>query len=335
MATESLYLDRTLLLASLGTSRTFPNPKVGAVLVAGGRIIGEGFHEAAGSPHAEVHAIAQAERDFPELVAGATLYVSLEPCNHTNKRTPPCSELIVRKGIAEVVVGCADPNPQVAGAGIRRLRDAGIAVRLAADATPFQAINRAFFLNQQQQRSYITLKWAQTPDGFMAGISPDGTPFPIRITDAAATAQVHRLRATHHAILVGANTARIDNPSLTTRHFYGESPVRIVLDGGRSLTALPPALRQSPPQTLHIQSRIAAAELAAYCYQTHHISSILVEGGSDILQQFLAANAWDELYIFQGNTPIGNGFAAPDVGILQGMRMTEIVSASNILHYKK
>lgn len=331
---DAQFLARALQLASLGTSLTFPNPKVGAVLVHEGKIIGEGFHAFAGGPHAEVYAIADAERHHAEKIEKATLYVSLEPCSHLNKRTPPCASLILEKKIPRVVIGCQDPNPNVSGNGVQLLREGGVEVILAGDPTPFEAINRAFFVNQREQRTYITLKWAQTPDGYMAGLDAEGQPYPVSITAAPATAEVHRLRAMHHAILVGAATARIDNPSLTTRYFYGESPVRIVLDKSQSLRNISLRLHDTSPKTIWVEENIPAAFLAKYLYQTHGISSVLVEGGREVLDQLLSVRCWDEAFVFTGNTSIGNGLPAPNVGLLQPAVLQHTDQPSLFTHYQ-
>jgi diaminohydroxyphosphoribosylaminopyrimidine deaminase/5-amino-6-(5-phosphoribosylamino)uracil reductase len=217
------FLFRTIELAAMADSRTFPNPKVGAVVVYDGKIIGEGYHQQAGGAHAEVHAI-DAVRD-KGLLPFSTLYVSLEPCNHHGK-TPPCTDYILHHKIPKVVIGISDSNPMVAGTGIARLRAAGVEVIEHSITEPFWALNEIFFTNQSEQRPYIHLKWAESRDGFIAPL-PAAT-FPI--TGMAANMLSHQLRAHHHAIMVGTNTAAIDNPRLDVRYAYGKSPLRIVWD---------------------------------------------------------------------------------------------------------
>lgn len=319
------YLNRCLELALRGGSAVYPNPQVGAVIVHQGRIIGEGYHQRIGGPHAEVEAVRSvAEVDKP-LLKAATIYVSLEPCSHFG-RTPPCSLLIIEHEIPHVVIGCVDPNPKVAGRGVRMLREKGIKVEITEDSQPFEQLNRFFFLNQQEKRAYVTLKWAESQDGFIAKMGAEG-PEPIAITGKQSKSFVHRLRAQHHAIMVGRRTARIDNPSLTTRNFPGRNPIRMVWD--RDLT-LPQhlAMFQDGNPTIVLNAQIEKQEgavryvipaqwqdmkaLMEELYQRLEIGSVLVEGGSHLLQQFLVQNAYEQAYKLVGDKIISEGVKAPD-----------------------
>jgi diaminohydroxyphosphoribosylaminopyrimidine deaminase/5-amino-6-(5-phosphoribosylamino)uracil reductase len=224
---EEKNMLRCLELAQSGRSLVAPNPMVGAVIVHKGQIIGEGFHRQYGGAHAEVNAI-QSVRD-ETLLRDSTLYVNLEPCAHQGK-TPPCTGLIIRKQIPRVVVGCVDPSPEVSGKGIKLLRDAGIDV--VTDVLKDQAVflNRYFITAHTKLRPYIILKWAQSSDGYIDRIREDSTEKPVQFSIPASNRYVHRLRSEVAAIMVGTNTAWLDNPSLTVRHWVGQSPVRIVLD---------------------------------------------------------------------------------------------------------
>lgn len=325
---DAIFLARCNQLALLGSRHVFPNPLVGAVIVVDGQIIGEGYHRAYGGPHAEVNAVA-AVSDL-SLLKQATLYVNLEPCN-VHGKTPPCTDLILTSGIPRVVIGCTDPNPKVSGRGIKRLKDHGVAITLAADPTPFIQLNRRFFVNQLLNRPYITLKWAQSANGQMAALSEADTLQPAAITGFEANCLTHQLRATHQAILIGRNTAQVDDPMLTNRNYYGGHPIRLVIDRNQTLS---PDLRlfQSPafptwvitereretpathPTTITYDPWPASlAEVFQKLYLENGICSILVEGGGKIHKQLLEASLFDELYVLQGAGTIHPGYPAPKV----------------------
>ncbi|MBQ5627104.1 MAG: bifunctional diaminohydroxyphosphoribosylaminopyrimidine deaminase/5-amino-6-(5-phosphoribosylamino)uracil reductase RibD, partial [Bacteroidaceae bacterium] len=234
MNVDELYMQRCLQLARCGAGSTSPNPMVGAVIVCDGRIIGEGYHIRAGEPHAEVNAVnSVAEADKP-LLSRSTMYVSLEPCSHYGK-TPPCCDMIIARGIPRVVIGSADPNPQVDGAGIERMRAAGIDVTVGVLEEECLRLNRAFFTSQLHRRPYVTLKWAQSADGFIDLLREGGQA--VKISSPVSQVAVHRLRAQSDAILVGRHTALLDNPSLDIRHWAGRSPLRLVIDKKGTLSA--------------------------------------------------------------------------------------------------
>lgn len=317
------FLNRCLELARMGSSKVYPNPRVGAVIAHNGQIIGEGFHPFSGGPHGEVSAY-QSVSEL-HLLPESTLYVSLEPCNHFGK-TPPCTDLILKTGIPRVVVGCLDPNPKVAGKGITRLRQHGVEVILADDPAPFAALNAPFFINQQQKRPYIVLKWAQSPDGFIAGLDIAGNPQSTPITGKETRRKVHQLRAWHHAIMVGRKTAAIDNPRLNTRVFYGQDPIRIVLDRQQQLNPDLHLLQDkqativlnqqqqsiSGNKTYHIPTQWTPfPALISSLYTDLGICSILVEGGKHLLQQFLDTDLYDELFVFEGGKELRKGVSAP------------------------
>ena len=224
---EEKYMARCIELAKGGRGNVSPNPMVGAVVVHKGRIIGEGFHRKCGEAHAEVNAIASVKDE--SLLKDSTIYVSLEPCSHYGK-TPPCAELIIRKGIPRVVVGCLDPFPEVSGRGVRMLREAGVEVVTGVMEEEARALNKAFMTLQTKGRPYIILKWAQSEDGFIDRLRTDVSE-PVTVLSSPETSRlVHKLRSEVAAIMVGTRTALLDNPSLNVRHWSGNSPVRVVLD---------------------------------------------------------------------------------------------------------
>lgn len=331
------YLHRCLQLARLGVQGAFPNPHVGAVIVYHGPnsvkgsseqsvIIGEGYHKQYGSAHAEVMAVASVEDK--SLLKDSTIYVSLEPCSY-HGNTPPCTDLILTHKIPRVVIGCLDPNPQVAGSGVKRLRAQGVEVTFADDPSPFIDLNRRFFVNHYYKRPYITLKWAESQDGYIGGRDSEGTPTQVAITGSKVKAFVHRMRASHHAIMVGKTTAAIDDPSLTNRLYPGGNPTRIILD---RKGVLPPSLRvftdaQAPTIVLseketksafpHVKRHVMVPwpapieEILAFLYTDLRISSVLIEGGANLLQQVLDAGCYDEVVRLQGKGEIGQGVAGP------------------------
>jgi diaminohydroxyphosphoribosylaminopyrimidine deaminase/5-amino-6-(5-phosphoribosylamino)uracil reductase len=294
---------------------------VGAVLVHDTHIIGEGHHEFYGDPHAEVNAI-RAVKDRTKL-SHATLYVTLEPCSHFGK-TPPCADLIVESGIPEVVVGCRDPFPEVAGTGIEKLRAAGVQVTEIIQHRESTLLNKRFILAHRLKRPYVILKWAQTSDGFIA--RNDGSS--KWISCEASRTLTHEWRAQEMSILVGTATARIDNPSLTVRHVTGPNPVRVVIDASLSL---PPHLNlfnkeaetivfnavkqecntQISWEKIDFQQPIAP-QILSRLYERNLIS-LFIEGGARTLRSFIAADLWDEARVFVSPSQFGSGVAAPQL----------------------
>ena len=227
---DEIYMRRCLQLAQNGKQLAKPNPMVGAVIVSHGRIIGEGYHVRCGEGHAEVNAFAHVRPEDEPLLGDATLYVSLEPCSHHGK-TPPCADLIVRKGVRRCVIGCVDPFAKVHGRGIQRLREAGIAVTVGVLEAECRALNRRFITCNTEHRPYLILKWAQTQNGIIS----DASGQPLSLSTPVTRRLVHQLRAECDAILVGHTTFSTDHPQLNTRHWSGASPQRIVLS--RTLAA--------------------------------------------------------------------------------------------------
>lgn len=315
------YLDRCCQLARLPGAAVEPNPRVGAVLVHGSRIIGEGWHQQYGGPHAEVNAIAAVSPADQHLIAASILHVSLEPCNHHGK-TPPCTDLILRHGIRHVVVGSLDPYPRMQGLSVARLRVQGVKVEVV-DYPPCLALNRHFWTNQSLRRPHVTLKWAESADGFIAAHDASGQPIRTAITGPEAARWVHQLRHEHHAILIGAGTALIDDPALTTRHWPGRDPIGVLLD--RQLRVPRTAQLFGLPRVLvwnevregrdghvyYVQDPIDdLAILLARLGQAGY-GSILVEGGAEVLSAFLAEGLWDDAFVLRAPRTLGAGLAAP------------------------
>ncbi len=320
-------MRRCLELARQGIEGAAPNPMVGAVIVAAGRIIGEGYHAKYGEAHAEVNAVNSVRPEDRPLLKQATIYVSLEPCAHYGK-TPPCADLIIREQIPRIVVGCQDSFDKVDGKGIQKLREAGREVIVGVLEQECRALNKAFFTVQEKHRPYITLKWAQSSDGYIDRLRTEGKP--VRLSSERSLIEVHKLRAEHTAIMVGRRTALLDNPTLNVRHWTGRQPVRVVLD--RTLS-LPPDLhlfdgsqrtlvftaqqRESRPnveyRTLDYSQDILPQVLEVL--RQEQLQSLLVEGGRELLQAFIDAHLWDEAHIECCPITIGEGVPAPLISL--------------------
>ena len=297
MTDDIKFMQRCIQLAQCGDAGAAPNPMVGAVVVCDGRIIGEGFHRRFGGPHAEVNAIESVREK--DLFKRSTIYVSLEPCAHFGK-TPPCADLIIRSGIPRVVIGCPDTFSKVNGLGIKKLKDAGCEVVVGILEEECQELNRRFFTFHQKHRPWITLKWAQSRDGYING----------KFSNALTQTLVHRLRARHQAILVGTNTALVDNPTLTTRLWPGPNPLRLTIDRHNSL---PPTLHLKDGSTpTVIYTRESIQEILTDLY-SRGIQSLLVEGGAKLLQGFIDEGLWDEARIETAPFCLGKSVAAPQL----------------------
>lgn len=283
-----------------------PNPSVGAVIVYEDRIIGEGYTSTYGGSHAEVNAIAFAKANFPNLLPKSTIYVSLEPCSHFGK-TPPCAHLIIDSGIKNVVIGTIDPFAKVAGAGIKKLMEAGCAVTVGVLEKDCQEVNKRFFCFHQKKRPYIILKWAETTDGYIAPILRD-VQKPVWITNKFSQQLTHKWRSEEQAILVGGQTILSDNPSLTTRSWEGTSPLRVVIDTHKNLSQ-DLAVFDDNASTLQLSTK----DPHAICHHLfkEEIQSVIIEGGTKTLQSFIDANLWDSARVFTGNSTFGNGVVAP------------------------
>jgi len=321
-------MHRCLELASLGSGYVSPNPMVGAVLVHNSRIIGEGYHQQYGQAHAEVNCINSVRQEDRELISKSTLYVSLEPCAHFGK-TPPCSDLIIKHRIPKCIIGCRDPFKEVDGKGMEKLKVTGIDVELGVLEHECRELNKRFFTFHTKHRPYIILKWAQTADGFIAaalnssggetsGYPDDSEMFNNRllISNEYSNRLVHKWRSEEAAILVGTNTALLDDPALTTRLWAGPSPIRLVLDMN---LRLPSSLKIFNDEARTVIFNLAKHEETGnlFYYQLNkegnvihqmmdalyklNIQSILVEGGARLLQSFIDEGWWDEARIVRNN----------------------------------
>ncbi len=329
MTPDELFMLRALELARLGIGQVSPNPQVGCVVVHDGKIIGEGWHQRYGGPHAEVNAIhTVADKS---MLAESTVYVTLEPCSHFGK-TPPCADLLIQHKVKKVVVATVDSNPLVGGKGIEKLRAAGIETVVGVCAELARELNKRFFTFVEKKRPYLILKWAQTTDGFIARSNFDSK----WISNAYSRQLVHRWRSEEDAILVGSGTALHDNPSLTVRDWSGRNPVRLVIDRQLKL-----------PRTLHVfdgdalticynekesfeEKKSVFIKLEQHLFLPHlltnlyerKIQSVIVEGGAQTLSAFLNENLWDEARIFTSRQTFGDGIQAPHLSGQQAIEET-------------
>jgi diaminohydroxyphosphoribosylaminopyrimidine deaminase/5-amino-6-(5-phosphoribosylamino)uracil reductase len=321
------YIRRCIELAKNGFGTTYPNPMVGSVVVYEDKIIGEGWHQIAGGPHAEVNAIRSVKDK--SLLKKATIYVSLEPCSHYGK-TPPCCDLIIENGIPNVVVGTVDPHEKVAGKGIKRILATGATVVTGILEAECNVLNKRFFTFHQKKRPYIILKWAESEDGFIAPDPQDReSRKPVWITNIYSRQLVHKWRSEENAILVGTTTVAADNPKLNVRDWSGNNPVRIIIDQYNRIPKESFVLDDSVPTLIFTKSETGLStenttfeiidfnqdiipQILQVLYQ-RQIQSVIIEGGQRTLQSFIDLNLWDEARIFRGKISISNGIAAPRI----------------------
>jgi diaminohydroxyphosphoribosylaminopyrimidine deaminase / 5-amino-6-(5-phosphoribosylamino)uracil reductase len=358
MASHDIYMQRCLQLALTGAGNVAPNPMVGAVLVHENIIIGEGYHQRYGEAHAEVNCINNVSEDNRLLIEKSTMYVSLEPCAHFGK-TPPCTDLIIANRIPKVVIACMDNYAAVNGRGIEKLRSAGVEVIFGVLEKKALELNRRFFTFHQHQRPYIILKWAQSNDGKIAplnsllvsgGLSEPLFAKRLLITNEITNRLVHKWRSEEAAIMVGTNTALYDNPSLTTRLWKGNNPVRILLDKDLKIPAAHYLLdgkvktiifnnnkNETVQNTLYSkleQGDSLIQQMLKKLYQLQ-IQSILVEGGTKLLQSFIDEGCWDEARVITNEQLIvGDGIHAPFLKNHQLIK-TENYFSDNINYYKR
>lgn len=319
---DRLYMQRCIELAKNGIPYAAPNPVVGAVIVCDGKIIGEGYHRCCGGPHAEVNAVNSVKDK--SLLTRSTIYVTLEPCSHYGK-TPPCADMLISYRLKRVVVGCVDPFAKVCGNGINKLREAGIEVTVGVCEDECLELIRKFRTFHKKKRPYIILKWAQSADGFIDREREGGSP--TIISNPFTQMLVHKMRHEASAIMIGTNTAILDNPSLTNRKWIGKSPVRVVIDrkgklpeslnifDGKMPTLIFSEVERTTEKT-NVEY-IKAGESKDYIdtilseLYKRELQSLIVEGGSILLQNFIDRGLWDECIIETGNISIGKGIKAP------------------------
>jgi diaminohydroxyphosphoribosylaminopyrimidine deaminase/5-amino-6-(5-phosphoribosylamino)uracil reductase len=325
---DEFYMQRCLALAALGMGDVSPNPMVGCVIVHDEVIIGEGYHQQFGGAHAEVNAIQSVitkyQESAPSLLKDATAYVNLEPCAHFGK-TPPCADLLVKHQLKKVVIGNTDPFSNVNGKGIEKLKAAGIQVTVGVLAAECSFFNRRFFTRINAQRPFIILKWAETADGYFAPLIPAQK----WISGPQAKQLSQQWRGEEDAILIGKQTALIDNPQLTNRTDKGKNPIRIVIDRELSIpqshhifndaakTIVFNEIKTAVVQNIHYvemeDMRYYLAQKIAFQLYLMDIQSVIIEGGVNILNQFIAANLWDETRILKSKSYWNSGIKAPQI----------------------
>lgn len=320
---EEKYMRRALQLARQGAGHTSPNPMVGAVIVHGGRIIGDGWHRCCGQGHAEVNAVASVSPADRALLPHSTIYVTLEPCSHYGK-TPPCAKLLIDVGISRVVVGTLDPFIKVQGRGVAMLRQAGIEVEVGMLEAECRELNHRFFTAHTTGLPWVQLKWAQTADGFI-GLPAGAAEAPLHISSPVTLALMHRQRALCDAIVVGAATVLADDPQLTTRLWPGHSPLRVVLDGRLSTAGSGcRLLRDGLPTIVYNRVRSGVEGSVTYVQldtadprswlsdlYRRGVTSVMVEGGASVLGQMLEHGMWNEVRLELGPRRVGSGVEAP------------------------
>ncbi len=335
---HEVFMQRCFDLAELGSGFVSPNPKVGAVLVHDGRIIGEGWHRRFGQAHAEVNAVGDVKAEDRHLIPKSALYVSLEPCCFYGN-TPACTDLILSSRIPRVVISCLDKTPGVNGRGIEILAANGVEVITGVLAEKGEEISRFRNTFVTQKRPYVTLKFAISQDGFLGRVGES-----VWLSNDYSKRYVHKLRAEYDAILVGTNTAQSDNPVLTNRLWFGRSPLRILIDrnlkiqdnynlySGSSETIV---LNELKDDVVNNSIRLVrmgfgdnlVVHMLDWLYE-QRITSLIVEGGAFTLQKFMASGMWDEAHIIYTPIKLVNGIEAP---VIKGILMNELKIGTNTL----
>lgn len=313
---DTLCMERALQLAAAGLGNVSPNPMVGAVITApDGRVIGEGYHRRYGQAHAEVNAIKSVQPQDRHLLTSATIYVTLEPCAHYGK-TPPCALLIRNTGIPHVVVGAVDPFARVDGRGIEILREAGCNVRTGLLADQSRSLNARFFTAHTHHRPFVTLKWACSADGYMDHLRTAAHSGAMQFSGPAGKVMVHRLRANHDAIAIGAGTVLADNPRLDVRHWTGRNPQRVIVD--RHGLAGP--------------ATGTFAQILEDLY-TSGVTSVMVEGGSSLLHSIIRDGLWDLARQETAPVILGAQGTAPAPRMDSPAVVTHTVGANTVRYY--
>ena len=335
------FMRRCIELAIKAEGFTFPNPMVGSVIVYEGKIIGEGYHLRSGESHAEVNAI-NSVSDKTKLKS-STLYVNLEPCSHFGK-TPPCSDYIISNGIRRIVIGTTDTSEKVSGRGAKKLLDAGCEVKTGVVEAECRRLNRRFFTFHEKKRPYITLKWAQSADGYLDIIrSDDHKPEPTWITGKPERVLVHKWRASEQAILVGAGTLRADEPRLNVREWKGNDPLKLILSSSGFVrkassfndtdsrvvvfTHNSDAEIRNGMKVILEESEPSSVQISRYLYSCG-IQSLFIEGGAEVFNHFISTGLWDEARIFTGESYFNRGINAP---VIHGSLLSRTVFSGSIL----
>ena len=345
MIYDEKYMRRAIQLARNGMMFASPNPMVGAVIVHNNKIIGEGFHRRCGEGHAEVNAVASVTQ--PELLPHSTIYVTLEPCSHYGK-TPPCAQLIIDKKIPRVVIGSLDPFEKVSGRGVKMLQNAGVEVISGILDEECRLLNAKFITAHTLHRPYITLKWAQSIDGYIDHIRTSNTPYASRFSTAESSTIMHKIRATHDAIMIGSHTAINDNPSLNCRLWHGNSPIKVVVDRKGVIPAEDKIFDNNSSKTLYftakkrvdlpqnvtqliISTSTSLSEIMSTIYQ-QGVSTVLIEGGATVLQSAINENLWDCARVETANFSLGKN-GAIKAPILKKSISKSVIIGENIVDF--
>ena len=345
MNIEEKYMRRALQLAARGRGNTSPNPMVGAVIVNNGKIIGEGYHRRCGEPHAEVNAVASVSDK--SLLKSSTIYVTLEPCAHYGK-TPPCAQLIIDNHIPRVVIGCLDPFDKVSGRGVEMMRSHGIEVTTGLLEKECRELNAQFIISHTLHRPWVTLKWAQSADNFMDHKRLPDSPA-ARFSTPLSSLATHKLRALHDGIMAGSETIIADNPNLNLRLYAGNNPTIIVADrrgrispdssifkSQKPIIYLTSSKRDDLHNTIQIEFE-PNATISDYLHTiyTQGITSILVEGGSTLLQKFLDSDLWDMARVETKDIILGQNGATPSPKIMASPSEQHILDGNKIdIYYR-
>lgn len=327
---ERRYMERAIYLASRAEAHLIQtNPRVGAVLVHGDRIIGEGYHMKRGEGHAEVNCIASVRPEHRHLITKSTMYVTLEPCAHQG-RTPSCARMLVAEGVKRVVVGTLDPFPEVAGKGCQILRDGGVQVSIGLMERECKELAKVFLTNQLLKRPYITLKWAESADGFIDRLrTPQETP--AKISTPFIQLLTHKMRGEHCGILIGKGTFFMDTPTLTNRLYPGlPSPIAFVLDHSRTTASL-----ISKREGWQILSETDDLTTLMQTLLQQGITSLLVEGGAQVLQSFINAGLWDTIRQEVSPATLSDGIPAPTLPSSLLPTYTEIIDKHQLNYYTR
>jgi diaminohydroxyphosphoribosylaminopyrimidine deaminase / 5-amino-6-(5-phosphoribosylamino)uracil reductase len=329
LMTDKQFMQRALQLARLGAGTVSPNPMVGCVIVHEGKIIGEGYHQKYGEAHAEVNAVNSVLDK--SILSKSTVYVTLEPCSHFGK-TPPCADLLIKHQVKKVIICNHDPNPLVAGQGIEKLRQAGVEVETGVLEQEGRALNKRFFTFIEKQRPYIILKWAESADGFIAKKNYEV----VQISNLLSRRFVHKMRAENDAIMVGTNTARYDNPRLDTRFWAGKNALRVLIDKDLSLFKSLNIFDGSQKTVCYhsVENNIGGVDIYSkntevvllkddfrssiehfILQDLYHrkVQSLIIEGGTFLLQSFIDLGLWDEAIILKSKMVLGDGVKAPKI----------------------
>ena len=311
---DAAFMERCLFLAKKGLGNTYPNPLVGCVIVYEGKIIAEGWHKKAGGNHAEREAILKIKDQ--SLLSKSSLFVNLEPCDHYGK-TPPCTDLILEMKIPRVIIGCLDQNKRVLGKGLKKLKQAGCEVKIGVLKSKCKKLNRRFFSFHQKKRPYVILKWAESLDGFIA---PKENLKKYWLTNPLSKQRVHQWRSQEQSIMIGVQTVLDDNPKLDTRLWNGKNPVPVVIDPSQKLSKIKGDFNLMKKKFITIKNQnsnknkdqlsIKAQEILDQLFN-NSLQSVIIEGGTKTLQNFIDAELWDEVRIFVTKEKLISGLKGP------------------------